>query len=237
MVAGRPVELDAHLARLAASARELFGPPAMARVSGPARALAEERAQGLGLARLRLTLAPDQRGALDLWAVAADVPPASVFPPPERGATLAQVTVAGGLGRHKWADRRLLDQASAAVDGAVPLILDADGSVLEAERANVFAVSEGALITPLADGRILPGVTRLRVIAIARELGIGLREEPLAIGDLEGADDVVLTGSVRGIEPVREIAGGARRAPRDGALSPAAKRIATALRERWGLAA
>jgi para-aminobenzoate synthetase/4-amino-4-deoxychorismate lyase len=223
VVEGRPVELDAHLDRLAASARELFGPPAMARVAGPARALAEARARGSALARLRLTLAPDERGALDLSAVTADVEPATVFPTGGRGTTLAAVCVAGGLGRHKWADRDLLERVGAELDGALPLIVDADGSVLEAERANVFAVRDGALATPPDDGRILPGIARARTIEVARGLGVALREEPLTLPDLEAADEAFLTGSIRGVEPVRGPAA-------DGGLTA---RLAAALRERW----
>ena len=237
MAAGRPVELDAHLARLAASARELFGAPAMARVLGPARALAEARARrlpstGTGgtapLGRLRLTLAADAEGALDLAAVAAAVDPALVFPAHAHGATLVPVTVAGGLGSHKWADRRLLDDVRGAVDGALPLIVDGDGAVLEAERANVFAVHAGVLATPPADGRILPGIARARVIEIAHELGIAVREQPLALDDLLAADDVFLTGSVRGVEPVVAVERTARQPGGE-----VAGQLAVALRERW----
>ena len=39
----------------------------------------------------------------------------------------------GGLGEHKWIDRDLLDAQSA--DGTTPLILDADGTILEAAWA------------------------------------------------------------------------------------------------------
>jgi para-aminobenzoate synthetase/4-amino-4-deoxychorismate lyase len=240
VVDGRPVELDAHLDRLATSVRELFGAPTMARVSGPARILAETRARGLApaadgvngaspaLARLRLTLAPDDRGALDLSATTANVEPTTLVPGSEGGVTLGTVAVSGGLGDHKWADRRLLEQAASALGGALPLIVDGDGNVLEAERANVFAVHGGALTTPPADGRILPGVARARVIAIARDLGIEISERPIALTELAAADAAFLTGSIRGIEPIATI--DSRAQGRTDAL-PA--RIAATLRERW----
>ena len=224
VVDGRPIELDAHLDRLAASARELFGAPAMARIVGPARALVEARAAELtpGLARLRLTLAPDGHGRLDLTALTAGVGPDTVFPGPGHGATIAPIGVPGGLGAHKWADRRLLEQAASELDGALPLIVDAS-SVLEAERANVFVVRDDVVTTPPADGRILSGVARARVIEIARDLDIELHEWSLTLDELAAADEVFLTGSIRGVEPVRV----AR--PGDGI----AARIAGALRERW----
>jgi para-aminobenzoate synthetase/4-amino-4-deoxychorismate lyase len=226
VVDGRPIELEAHLDRLATSVRELFGAPAMARVIGPARALVEARAGELAqpgsdasLARLRLTLIPNDHGKLNLAVATADVDPATVFPGGNRGPRLTPVTITGGLGAHKWADRRLLDQAAAALDGALPLIVDADGSALEAERANIFLVRDGVLATPPSDGRILPGVGRARVLEIAGEQGVGVAERPLALADLEDADELFLTGSVRGVEPVR--------------TGPIAARIAETLRGRW----
>jgi para-aminobenzoate synthetase / 4-amino-4-deoxychorismate lyase len=121
---------------------------------------------------------------------------------------LHSLTLAGGLGSHKWADRSLLDEAQDTLpEGALPLIVDEEGLVLEASRANVFAVRDGVLLTPPLDGRILPGVTRMRVIGLAGELGTEAREASLSLGDLTGADEVFLTGSVRGIEPVGTIDG------------------------------
>jgi para-aminobenzoate synthetase/4-amino-4-deoxychorismate lyase len=235
VVDGRPVELNAHLDRLALSVRELFGAPTVARVVGPARVLAETRARETTadgasptLARLRLTVAPDGHGKLDLSAATAHVDGASVFPGPDGGPALAPITVAGGLGDHKWADRRLLGQATEQLGGALPLIVDADGSVLEAERANLFLASNGTLATPPTDGRILPGVGRARVLEIARELELEVDERPVAVADLHEADEVFLTGSVRGVEPVGAVAGTARSAG-----GPLTTRIATALGQRW----
>lgn len=256
VVDGRPIELDAHLDRLAISVRELFGAPAMARVAAAARVLAEAEARqtatdGAGgssptLARLRLTVAPDGHGKLDLAAVTADVDPATVFPAAERRVPVAPVAVRGGLGAHKWADRRLLAAASreladrvgvatsapgrqSVAPAAVSLIVDTDGAVLEADRANVFAVRGDAVATPPTDGRILPGVARARTIELAVQLGIGVAETPLRLDDLRSADAVFLTGSVRGVELVRDLGSPERR---DDPAGPAA-RLSAALRERW----
>jgi para-aminobenzoate synthetase/4-amino-4-deoxychorismate lyase len=109
--------------------------------------------------------------------------------------------VAGGLGDHKWSDRRLLDALVDAAEGE-PLLCDLDGLVLEAARANVFAVEPGpSLVTPRADGRILPGVSRARVIELAHELGLEVREEALPLVALARADELFVTGSVGGVEP------------------------------------
>ena len=52
--------------------------------------------------------------------------------------------------------------------GATPLILDEDGAVLEAAWANVWAREGDRLVTPPADGRLLPGVARARLLRTRR---------------------------------------------------------------------
>jgi para-aminobenzoate synthetase / 4-amino-4-deoxychorismate lyase len=196
---GRPIELDAHLARLDASLRALFGAPC----PSTAPRLVLDGARGARLARLRLTVAPDGDGGLVADVVVAPVEEGLVMPAWERGVELAPRIVAGGIGGHKWADRRLLADADARCAPCVPLLLDGDGAVLEASRGNVFVVRDGTLVTPPADGRILPGVTRRRVLLLAAELDVPVREEAVPFAGMGDADGIFLTGAVRGIEPVR----------------------------------
>ena len=69
-------------------------------------------------------------------------------------------------------------------------LLDADDdALLEGSRGNLFLVRDGVLLTPPADGRLLPGVTRARVIELAGRAGIEVREEPLAFERLAEADE------------------------------------------------
>jgi para-aminobenzoate synthetase / 4-amino-4-deoxychorismate lyase len=205
---GSPVELDAHLARLATSTRALYGqePPP------DAEALVREAANPLELGRLRLDVVPGEGARVKV----AEVEPAAVFPSSERAVELAAAVVPGGIGGHKWSDRRLLDEAQRKLGAAVPLVVDADGSVLEVSRGNVFAVCAGALVTPPADGRLLPGIARARVLDLAAELGMAAERRVLSTDELAQADEVFLTGSVRGVEPVRGREGDVTAAVRDG---------------------
>lgn len=219
---GRPVELEAHLARLAASLRELFG----AALGAEAGELVATEAAGLRLGRLRLDARP-RNGGVELAARSAEVDPAAVSP--ERAAALRSLLVPGGLGSHKWADRALLERAEAEMpDGAAALLVDAEGSVLEASRASVFAVRAGVLVTPPLDGRILPGVARAAAVEVAREAGLEVREESLTAADLTAAEEVFLTGSVRGVEPAGSLDSAALSPP--GELS---RLLASGLRRRW----
>jgi para-aminobenzoate synthetase / 4-amino-4-deoxychorismate lyase len=225
VVAGTPVELDAHLARLAASLAVLFPDRSAPDLEGAIRA----RAQGLERGSLRVRVAPAGRAGIEATIRGAEIAPGLVFPPTPTSVAVHSLVLAGGLGGHKWADRTLVDRAQADLaEDALPLIVEWDGSVLEASRGNAFAVTGGALITPPADGRILPGIARARTIEIAAGAGLEVREATLTRDDLLGADEVFLTSSVRGLERVHAL---------DGTElctgSEISERIAAKLRQNW----
>ena len=220
VIGGGPIELDAHMDRLAASLEALFG------LALPAEALEliDERAAGINLGRLRLTATPAADGvAYD--AVAREIDPRIFLPDWEHGPELLAQPLAGGLGFHKWADRSRLRDTP---EDAVPLLVDNGDEVLEAGWANVFASFDGTLVTPRADGRILAGVTRAIAIAIASEAGIEVRERRLRRIQLLEADEVFLTGSVRGVAPARALDG--EPLPQAGEIS---RLVGDALRQRW----
>ncbi len=222
---GAPIELDAHLQRLSSSVRELFA----AELPPHARALVLEHAASLAVGRLRLTAAPVPGGVPAVDVVTATVDPENVFPAWDRAIALRPFVVEGGLGAHKWADRDGLAWTEATEpDGALPLVLDVGEEVLEASRANIFAVEGDSLVTPPADGRILPGVARARAIESARAVGVEVREEPLGAQRLLTAGEAFLTGSVRGIEPVSSVSGTAFGPPGEAVAAVAAE-----LRRQW----
>lgn len=220
VVDGDPVELDAHLERLARSLEAIYSQALPAQAEEELR----QAAEGIHLGRLRLTIAPVEDG-LPLDLLAGGIEPEAVFP--TRGVKLRTHPVAGGLGPHKWVHRPGINRPAANEPGA--LILD-EGEVLEAGWANVLAVRGGTLFTPPLDTRLLPGTTRAAVLAVAAEEGIETREAPIAPEDLLTAEEVFLTGSIRGIEPALELDG--QPLAGCGAVS---HRLAAALRQRWGL--
>ena len=225
VVGGVPLELDAHLERVRASLRALYD----AELPPPARELAGERAAGLALGRLRLSLTPQGAGALHADAVVQPVDRVTVLPGWELALDLRSVVVDGWSGAHKWADRRLLERLDAQAAPESALLVDRERGVLETTRANVFAVGDdGVLRTPPLEGGVLPGVTRARVAELARVAGIELREERLRTEQLLVARELFATGSVRGIEPIRSLDGVAVGGP-----GPVTTRLARALRVQW----
>lgn len=223
VAAGQPVALDRHLARLAASARELFGAELPAAL--PAEAL--RASAGVELGRLRIDLAADEAGDLQPSFRATAIDPGEFFAGWEHGEALRSVPAAGWSGAHKWSDRRWLERVEAELGAEVPLLVGADGTVLEAGRANLFVVEQGGLATPPADGRILAGTARAATLELAAELGIAAAERPLTLADLRAADGAFLTSSTKGLRPARYLDG--EELHRD-QLTP---RLATELRKRW----
>jgi para-aminobenzoate synthetase/4-amino-4-deoxychorismate lyase len=113
--------------------------------------------------------------------------------PPEEGFLLSPFLLPGGLGTRKWIDRQLVD----SLGPGLPLLVDGDGSVLEAAWGNVWAIEGERLITPPADGRILSGLTRARVLELEPEAA----EEQLTLDRLRAADGIFLTSALRGAVP------------------------------------
>jgi branched-chain amino acid aminotransferase len=85
------------------------------------------------------------------------------------------------------------------------LMLDTRGYVSEAAGYNIFAVTNGGLITP--ENNILEGITRRAVTSIARELNMTVTEGLFTPYDFFTADEVFLTNTVSGVTPVTYLDG------------------------------
>jgi para-aminobenzoate synthetase / 4-amino-4-deoxychorismate lyase len=191
---GRPVGLERHLARLAASVGVLYDAAPPPTLEAGAQAAAAQAADA-PRARMRVLADPD-------GTVRITVSPAG--PPRSQTVELVPFALPGGLGAHKWRDRRLLEALASGLDGRAALLVDTDGTVLEAGYANVWIVEGEELITPVADGRILPGTAREALLAAD---GFA-REEPVTLARLARADAVFLTSSISGRHPARLLAEG-----------------------------
>ncbi len=199
VVDGRPVRLEEHLRRLDASLRALSD----ATLPAGLREAILDAAAGTRLGRLRADVTTNADGTRFAVRV-ADVDDSIVFP--AAPTVLHRVDVSAAPAPHKWADRRWIEAIEAEHPGTLPLfVFAATDELLEAARANVFLVTDGTLRTPRRDGRILPGIVRQEVIEIARAHGIEVEEARLTFADLLSAEEVFVTGSIRGIEPVDRI--------------------------------
>lgn len=82
------------------------------------------------------------------------------------------------------------------------LVQDAMGNVAESATANVFIVKDGVVLTPIANGTFLAGITRARHMANLRAAGIEVREAVLTLDDVRAADEVFLSGNFGKVTPV-----------------------------------
>jgi branched-subunit amino acid aminotransferase/4-amino-4-deoxychorismate lyase len=81
-----------------------------------------------------------------------------------------------------------------------------DGRVLEGVSSNVFIVRESTLSTPPIS-QCLPGITRGRLLELARGAGIECDETPIDQACLFDASEVFVTNAVQGPRAIRSIDG------------------------------
>lgn len=113
-----------------------------------------------------------------------------------------------------WRLREL--QGAAAKGAGESIVLQVSNHLCGGCVSNLFVVSEGKLITPIARGEesseahalpspVLPGITRARVMEVAKEMGIGVEVRMMSIDDLLDADEVFLTNSSWKVLPVVKV--------------------------------
>lgn len=82
------------------------------------------------------------------------------------------------------------------------LVADAIGNVAESASANVFMVRDGEILTPIANGTFLAGITRARHISNLAAEGVKVTEAVLGFDDFRKADEVFLSGNYSKVTPV-----------------------------------
>jgi 4-amino-4-deoxychorismate lyase len=206
---GRPTLLDAHLARLAASAArlDLDVPDGFDRL-----ALAAADGQGDAVLRLVCSKGPPPVG----FALVNDIPAATLAARRDgvRAVTLALGIAAdqrsaapwllGGVKTTSYAvsTASLRHARSVGADDAV--WVSSDGEVLEGATSAVAIVQDGALVTPPTSVGILASTTLQAVLDLDLVRATVRR---LPVRELHAADEVMLLSSIRGVTPVIELDG------------------------------
>ena len=85
------------------------------------------------------------------------------------------------------------------------LFVEKDGTVNECASANIFIVASGAVATPALGTRLLGGITREEVIALARKNSVLMEERRVTLDELLAADEVFLTGTTAEILPIVKV--------------------------------
>lgn len=120
-----------------------------------------------------------------------------------------------------------------ALDAGVfdAIFVSPEGVVHEATSSNICIVADGMVITHPLTPQILPGITRMVVIDLCRELNIPVSERFFKTDALYGAAEAFLTGTVTEVLPIVTI--DSHRIG-DGRVGPISTRLYEALRKRSG---
>jgi branched-chain amino acid aminotransferase len=214
---GRVFRLLAHLERLHAGLEGMGveAPPAADLERAVSSALEANR---LSEARIRLSVSAGRMPGPDLAATAGPsvvvlVDPVGGGAPLPLALAVASVRVDAGrpLAFAKTVQylSYLLARAEARAIGADDaLLLNTTGSVCETSAANLFVVRDGQLMTPALSSGPLPGVTRSVLLDLAASLGPAAVEQAVTLDELTAADELFVTNSVVGTQPVRSVAHG-----------------------------
>jgi len=223
---GRPFELERHLARMVAALPTLGLPPLE---EGAAASLVE----ALTAAVERDFVLRLYRTESSLVATAAEIPGGLDA---LRGRGLRIHIVETGLPAPLVAGAKATSYALALAAvreaerfGRDDALFVADGIVLEAPTSNVWWRSGDLLSTPVAGAGVLPGVTRAVAWELAEASGLAVEEGRFPVAELEAADEVFTTSSIREVMPVVSVNGVPVGGGRPG---PVAQRLQEALRLR-----
>jgi len=81
--------------------------------------------------------------------------------------------------------------------------VDGEGRVTEGTSTNAWIVdADGRFVTRPADGSILDGITRLRLIDLARRAGYEVVERPFTLAEAQAAREAFLTSTTALVTPV-----------------------------------
>ena len=97
------------------------------------------------------------------------------------------------------------------------VLLDEHGNLTEGPTANLFMVDSGGVLATPPASKVLLGITRDSVLALAPVIGRSCTERDIAVDELASASEVLLSGTSAGVWPVVRIDG---RPVADGCTGP-----------------
>ncbi len=209
-----PVDLDAHLGRMAAAAAALQLPLDRDRVTAAVHATLAAAGREDQRIRIVVTRGPGsltaRLGAIAGGSTIVIAEPLPAVMPTETSAAFVDWDVPARAIAYKslaYLDSLIAKELAAARGADEALRRGRDGSVVEGATSNVFVVIDGEVRTPPLAAGILPGITRGHVLACCAEVGIAVAERALSTEDVVAADEVFVTSAVRGVVAVTRLDG------------------------------
>jgi branched-chain amino acid aminotransferase len=124
----------------------------------------------------------------------------------------------------------LMEAREKGADDAI--MLNEYGHLTECSTSNLYLVKGEIVKTPCLDCGILPGITRAKLFMIAKDEGIAIEEAHLTLEDLQLAEEIFVSGTIKGVVPVRKVIG---HASWEGAPGPVTERLREAFYKATGM--
>ena len=211
-IGGKPFCLDAHIERLLGSVTKIGLTPAWSKkeIKDIVLKVLEKNAH-MDEANIRILVtggsSPDFFTPADhprLIVLATDIPalPAHWYTKGIKVITFFQQRVLPDAKATNYIPA-VLALKEAKAQGAVEAIYTTqDNLVLEGTTSNLFALIDGALVTP--ENGVLKGITRKTVIELGKKL-FPVAEQDLSLETLLSASELFITGTNKGIVPVIQV--------------------------------
>ena len=91
--------------------------------------------------------------------------------------------------------------------GGDEAILHRDGVVTECSSSNVWMIKDNTIYTHPDGNLVLPGITKLMLLKVARNAGMPVKEEAFTIEDLKEANEVFASSTTMEAMPITHIDG------------------------------
>ncbi len=240
---GRPFALERHLERLTQSAERLaFILPPMEQLRNELQRTIERGSNEESYCRLVVTrgcgpidLDPATAAApnLIIYVKALELPGESLY---EKGVTviipgvrrMAPRAAHPAIKSGNYLNSVLAVGAARRQGAFDALMIDSSGNVTEGTASNLFIYSGGTLKTPPLEAGLLAGVTRRLILELAHQNGLDTVEVVISAEDVYGAQEVMLSSTLREVLPVISVDG---RTIGSGLCGPVAKKLRRIVRD------
>ena len=101
----------------------------------------------------------------------------------------------------------IMAKHEAHTNGGDEAILHRDGIVTECSSSNVWMIKDDTIYTHPDGNLVLPGITKIMLLKVAREAGMLVKEEAFTIEDLKKADEVFASSTTMEAMPIISIDG------------------------------
>lgn len=205
---GRPFTLDEHIERLERSCAAIKINNAFnrANLTSSINEFIDQHGPADGMVYLQVSRGISPRN--HVWpskstaTVVFYTRPLPAVPAPGTGAGAKIVTVPDERWKKCWIKAiallpNVLAKNEAVAAGADEAVFIENGIVSECSTSNFFAVIGGKVVTHPVGAKVLPGITRLVLSELAKNVGVEIVERPLSEAEARSADEIFITSTTR----------------------------------------